>query len=185
MKLTATKRAGETKGSVKQARRAGKIPAIFYANGQPGQSIEIDGAEFKAALRTIKKNHLSTTVFALDVDGKAQKAVVKEIQYDRVSYDILHLDFEGLDDQRTVQLNVPIEFTGVADCVGIKLGGNLRQVIRSIKVKCLPKDIPHEFQLDVRELKMKQSKKISDITMPSGVAPVGKADEVVVVIAKR
>lgn len=185
MKLTATKRAGETKGAVKQARRAGRIPAVFYAAGNPGQSIEVDGAQFSAALRSIKKNHLSTTIFDLEVDGKSQKAIVKGIQYDRVTYDVIHLDFEGLDDKRPVQLNIPIEFTGVADCVGIKLGGNLRQVIRSVKVKCLPKHIPSEFTLDVRELKMKQSKRLSDIAMPEGVAPVGKADEVVVVIAKR
>lgn len=185
MKLTATKRAGETKGAVKQARRAGRIPAVFYAAGNPGQSIEVDSAQFSAALRSIKKNHLSTTIFDLEVDGKSQKAIVKGIQYDRVTYDVIHLDFEGLDDKRPVQLNIPIEFTGVADCVGIKLGGNLRQVIRSVKVKCLPKHIPSEFTLDVRELKMKQSKRLSDIAMPEGVAPFGKADEVVVIIAKR
>jgi len=185
MKLTAKKRVGESKGSVKQARREGKIPAVFYAAGEPGQAIEIDGAQFGAALRSIKKNHLSTTVFNLDIDGTKVKAIIKGIQYDRVSYDVIHLDFEGLDESKPVELNVPIEFTGIADCVGIKLGGNLRQVIRNVKVKCLPKDIPSEFQLDVREMRMKQSKKLSDIAMPKGVAPIGKADEVVVVIAKR
>ena len=185
MNLTVKKRADENKGAVKQARRAGKIPAVFYAASKPGQAIEIDGAEFGAVMRSIKKNHLSTTVFNLDIDGTKAKAIVKGIQYDRVTYDVIHLDFEGLDDKKLVQINVPIEFTGVADCVGVKLGGNLRQVIRNVKVKCLPKDIPHEFQLDVREMKMRHSKKLSDIAIPEGVVPVGKADEVVVVIAKR
>lgn len=185
MNLTAKKRAGESKGAVKQARRDGKIPAIFYAAGKPGVAVEVDRSEFEAAMRTIKKNHLSTTVFTLEIEGKQTKAIVKEVQYDRVTYDVIHLDFEGLEEARPIELNVPIEFSGVADCVGIKLGGNLRQVIRSVKVKCLPKDIPSEFVLDVREMKMKQSKKLSDLAMPSGVSPVTKADEVVVVIAKR
>jgi large subunit ribosomal protein L25 len=85
MNLSAKKRAGETKGAVKQGRRNGKIPAVFYSAGKPGQSIEIEQSEFEAALRSIKKNHLSTTVFNLDVDGTKTKAIVKGIQYDRVT----------------------------------------------------------------------------------------------------
>lgn len=185
MQLTAKKREGGLKGAVKRARRAGKIPAVYYVLGQPSQSIEIDGAEFNAAMRKIKQNHLSTTVFTIELDGASHRAIVKGIQYDRVTYDVIHLDFEGLDDERPVELNIPIEFTGVADCVGIKLGGNLRQVIRNVRVKCFPKDIPNHFELDVREMKIRDAKKLSDIALPSGVTPIRKVDEVVVVIAKR
>ena len=71
------------------------------------------------------------------------------------------------------------------DCVGIKLGGFLRQVIRSVKVRCLPKNIPQNFELDIRNLKMRQSKRLSDLVMPEGVTPLAATDEVVVVIAKR
>ena len=184
MNLTAKKRAGETKGAIKQARRVGTIPAVFYSPGKPGQSIEIDAAQFEAALRNIKQGHLSTTVFSLEVDGKKTKALVKDVQYDRTTYRVIHLDLMELGDT-PVTVSVPIECVGQADCVGIKLGGFLRQVIRKVKVKCLPKDIPTDFKLDIRDLKMKQSKRLSDIAMPKGVKPVTVADEVVAVIAKR
>ena len=185
MKLTAKKRAGETKGAVKQARRAGSIPAVFYSPGKPGQSIEVDTAQFETALRNIKQGHLSTTVFALELDGKKTKVLVKGVQYDRTSYRVIHLDFMELVDDMLVTLPVPIECVGQEECAGIKLGGFLRQVIRKVKVKCLPKDIPTDFQLDIRDLKMRQSKRLSDIAMPKGVKPVSVADEVVAVIAKR
>lgn len=185
MNLTAKKRAGETKGETKKIRRDGNIPAVFYSPGSPGVPIEIDGTEFQAALRQIKSGRLSTTIFTLDLDGKKSQAIVKGIQYDLTSYDVIHLDFEELKEDAPVTVKVPIECVGVADCVGIKLGGSLRQIIRDVKVKCLPKHIPEEFALDVRELKLRQSKRLSDITMPEGVKPIAATDEVVVVIAKR
>jgi len=49
----------------------------------------------------------------------------------------------------------------------------------------LPKHIPTEFQVDVRELGIKQSRTLSDIKIPQGVKPLAKMDEVVVVVSKR
>jgi len=185
MKLSAKKRPTERKAEVKEIRRAGNIPAVCYSPQKKGESIEVDGTEFHAALRQIKPGLLATTQFELSVDGELAKAIVKDIQYDLTSYRVIHLDFELLDDKTPVEVNVPVQCTGVVDCVGIKLGGFLRQVIRSHKVRCLPKDIPQSFEIDIRELKIKQSKRISDLILPAGVTAVSKADEVVVVIAKR
>ena len=185
MNLTANKRVGETKGANKQARRAGKIPAVFYSPGSQAESIEINEAEFDAVLRNLKSGRLATTVFTLEVDGKKIKTIVKGVQYDLTNYKVIHLDFEELKDDVPVKVKVPIECVGQDDCEGIKLGGFLRQVIRNVNVKCLPKDIPSEFMLDIRDLKMRQSKRLSDIGMPEGVKPLTTSDEVVAVIAKR
>ena len=45
--------------------------------------------------------------------------------------------------------------------------------------------MPKEFVLDVKDLGMKQTKRIKDIKMPEGVLPLAPLNEVVVVIAKR
>ncbi len=42
-----------------------------------------------------------------------------------------------------------------------------------------------EFQVDVRDLGIKQSRNLSDIAIPQGVKPLAKMDEVVVVVSKR
>lgn len=185
MKLTATKRAEMTKGACKKARRSGKIPANVYAPGEVGQAIEVDGAEYDAALRQLKPGHLATTVFELELDGKKKKVLVKEVQYDLTSYRVIHLDLIELKNDVPVKVSVPIECIGIDQCVGIKLGGSMRQVIRSVKVQCLPEKLPNSFQIDIRNLKIKQAKRLSDLTMPEGVKPVTPMNEVVVVIAKR
>jgi large subunit ribosomal protein L25 len=69
--------------------------------------------------------------------------------------------------------------------VGIKLGGVLRQVIRHVRVRCLPKDLPSFFELDIRELGVKQSKRLREIQIPSTVSPLVDMNEVVAVIVKR
>ena len=79
MNLTAKKRAEETKGKTKQIRRDGNIPAVFYSPGNPAQSIEVDGAQFGAALRKIKTGCLGTTVFTLEIDGKKAQGIVIQL----------------------------------------------------------------------------------------------------------
>lgn len=185
MKLTATKRAGETKGETKKMRREGNIPAVYYPPGQPGLLIEVNGEAFDAALRQIKPGRLSTTVFEMEIDGKKTKALIKDIQYDLTTYKVIHLDFLELHKDVPVKVNVPIEFVGVADCEGVKLGGAIRQIIRKVQVKCDANNIPEKFDIDVRSMKIKQARRLSDIAMPQGVVPVSKKDEVVVIIAKR
>ncbi len=186
MELKVAKRATERKSQAKQGRVEGLIPAVVYSKGESGDSIFVDGQVFRGALNKLVKGRLSTLVFTLVAeDGSERKAVVKDIQYHVTTYAIVHLDFQEVHDDVEVNLNIPIECKGVADCVGIKHGGVLRQVIRHIRVRCLPRDIPEFFELDVAALEMKQTKRLSDLAIPSGVRPLANLNEVAVVIAKR
>lgn len=186
MKLTVSERTHNKKSEAKAIRREGNIPAVVYSGGKPGEAITVDGAEYRKHLSQVKRGHLPTTVFHLvDSKGKERKAIIKDIQYHVTTYNIVHLDFEELHDDAKVTLKVPIEFTGAAECVGVKLGGVLRQVIRHLRVTCLPKDIPSCFELDVQALSMKGTKRLRDILIPESVRPVANMDEVVVVVAKR
>ncbi len=185
MKLTAKMREKAKKKDAKRIRRIGDVPAVLYALGKPSEMLTVDGKEFKALLRNVKTAHLSTTKITLDVEGKKRTVLVKEIQYHPTTYNVLHLDFEELSDNVSVKVNVPINCIGVMDCAGIKLGGVLRQVIRQVRVRCLPKFIPEAFNVDVKDLGITQSLRLSDLKIPEGVSPLAKLEEVVVVIAKR
>lgn len=185
MELTVKKRDASKKGDTKRIRRTGNIPAVIYGLHREPEAIEVDGVQFAAHLRQVKKGQLATAAFTLIGEEVSGKVLVKEIQYHPTTYEIIHLDFEELKSGVPVNVNVPIEFTGVADCAGIKLGGVLRQVIRTLRVRCLPERLPSHFSLDVRHLAMRQSMRLRDIQVPQGVHPLGKMDEVVVVIAKR
>jgi len=185
MKLTVMNRTRTKKSDTKQIRREGDIPAILYSSQHSGEMIVIKGVEFATVLRGMKMGRLSTTIFTLMFGNKERRAVIKDIQYHPTTYVVSHIDFEELVDGQHINLKVPVACTGVADCPGIKLGGMLRLIARTIKVECLPKDIPAEFEVHVGDLSIAQSKRLSDITLPKGVRALVPADEVVVVIARK
>ena len=185
MKLTVKSRDGEKKSDLKQIRREGNIPAIIYSSSSQPQKLELVGVEFSAALRAMKPGQLSTTVFVLNDGKKERRAIIKDIQYQLTTYRVFHIDFEELIDDVPVSVKVPVNCIGVAECVGIKMGGFLRPVNRNVRVECLPKFIPAEFLVDVRDLGIRQSKRLKDIPMPQGVRPLASLEEVIVVIAKR
>ncbi len=185
MKLSFFKRTVGKKGETNRIRREGNIPANLYAQNVTPEAVYLKGEEVKTLLRNMKPGILSTTVFELQGENKKHKAIIKDIQYHVATYDIEHIDFVFLNDKAPVTVNVPIQILGSAECAGVKLGGFIRQVIRTMKVSCLPKDIPQEFTLDVKDLNIAQAKRLSDIALPDGVKAIGKMDEVAVVVAKK
>ncbi len=185
MKLPVTRRTAGKKTETKKIRREGNIPAILYSHGKEGESLTVDGRAFKKALNSLPKGGLATQIFTLEIDGKEVRVLVKDVQYKCTNYELHHLDFEEIDEKIPVKVKVALRCIGEAECAGVKLGGFLRQVFRSIRVKCLPKDIPSFFELDVTEMGLGQSKKLSDIAIPAAVRPLIGLNEVAVVIAKR
>ncbi len=186
MKLSLFKRASGKKSEIKKIRREGNVPGVLYGVGHEVQSIYLQGEELQAIFRTLKAGLLPTTVFMLHEGNKTIRAIVKDIHYHPTTYAPQHVDFLALDANTPVSVNVPIMILGAAECPGIKLGGFLRQVIRHLEVRCLPKDIPQQFSLDIQDLQLAQSKRLSDIQVPASVRPTAKnMNEVAVVIAKR
>jgi large subunit ribosomal protein L25 len=186
MKLKMIKRTAEKKTETKKLRREGYIPAVIYGKKADGENIAISSVELGAILRKIVPGRLSTAIFTLSEEkGKGRRAIIKDIQYNVTNYDVIHVDFEELSDETPVNLNVPIECIGAAEAPGVKLGGVLRQVIRQVRIRALPRDIPEYFELDVRDLNPQQSKKLSDISMPETIRPMEDMNKVVATVVKR
>lgn len=185
MKIKVTKRSAEKKSELTKTRIAGDIPAVLYGPKRENENLIVDGKDFSKLIRGLKKGHLPTTVLTLEHDKKEIKTIVKGIQYDTTTYRVIHLDLLELSEDATVDVNVPIDCIGEADCTGIKLGGFLRQVKRHLKVRCLPKDIPTAFEVDISPLGINNSLKVKDIKMSEAIDCRFPENEVVVVIAKR
>jgi len=187
MNLQVGSRPGKNKTESKRLRREGNIPAVVYQRGKDSEKIFVKNSDFSSLLRGVQPGRLSTIIFKIsDQNGQSYDAVLKEIQYHVTTYDVLHLDFEKLDEKTPVRVKVPIECTGTVDCVGVKLGGVVRNVIRQLPVECLPKDIPEVLQLNVKDLNLGESLRLRDLDIPQTLRPLTEnMNEVVVVIVKR
>jgi large subunit ribosomal protein L25 len=186
MKLNYIMREARKKSESNKLRREGSIPAVLYSQGQDSKHIAVSKSEFSALLRTVQTGRLSTTAIELqNAESGAMTAILKDIQYHPTTYDVLHLDFELMRDDAEINVKVPIELVGAADCVGVKLGGVLRPVKRGLRVRCLPKDIPAAFFMDVRSMALRQSRRLKELEIPKGVKPLDDLNDVAVIIAKR
>lgn len=186
MKLVVKPRFSQKKSDVKQIRRAGDIPAVMYSLKKNSASLIVSGQEFDTAMRQVQSGYLPTTIFTLNDGVKECQAIVKEIQYHVTTYQVLHIDFEELTDDVAVTVKVPVNCIGTMDCIGVKLGGVVRQVARHVKVKCHPKHIPTKFDIDVKNANIGDSLRVKDLQgVKNDVTVLAKGNDAVVVIAKR
>lgn len=167
VKLAAEVRKDFSGSRINELRNEGLVPAIIYGPDiKENIPIIIDKKEFKAVIST---EHGENALIKLSVKGKkAVTTIVKEIQVHPVSMNILHVDFSQIKLTEKVEVEVPLEVVGEA--IGVKdEGGILEHIIRKVKVRCLPTDIPGHFELDVSELGVGSGLKIADISVPGGV----------------
>jgi large subunit ribosomal protein L25 len=177
-------RSAKNEGETKRLRRDGKVPVVIYSLGKVGQSCFIKKDDIDAVLRNLETGYLPTTVFMLKDGTKKHKAIVKDIQYKVTNYEVNHIDFLQLVDDHKVDIKVPVECTGMQECVGVKAGGFLRQVMRHLPVRCLPKDIPSHFTIDIRDLEIHQAKRVKDLSLPPRVSPLVQPNDVVATVIK-
>lgn len=185
MELAVVKRTAGKKSETNKMRREGNIPAVLYSKGEKGEEIAIQGVAFQKVLNKIVKGTLSSKIFNLTSGKQERKAIIKDIQYNITTYDVIHIDFEELHEDLLVTLNIPVRLINAVECVGVKLGGVLRQVLRHVRVECLPKDIPEEFQIDVRDLALGQSIKLNTLAIPTRVRLITDPNQALVTIARK
>jgi len=179
IKLTASRRELAGKGPSRRLRREGQIPAITYGMKRAPLAIAVSPKELKAALSGV---HGRNTVIELTVGGGDKfTALVKEYAHHPVTREIVHADFTQIDLAQPVDVQVPFKLFG--KCVGVVAGGVLGQMYRALPVRCLPEKIPAVIELDVTDLELGASKKVSDLKLPEGVAIRLSQDQTIAVVA--
>ena len=162
------------------------IPAVIYGKGMDNENIYLKEYDLKKILQSIVPGELATTIFSLKEGKKAKKVIVKDIQYAVTTYDVTHIDFLSFDENIAISVNVPINVINGQESKGVKLGGNIQQIIKSVKVKCLAKDLPKTFIVDAIEMDVGSVYRLSDIKLPSGVKILAKnLNEVVISLKKQ
>ncbi len=178
--LKVERRMGTGKGVARQLRQRDQIPAILYGDGEP----ILLTADPKGLLRVLGTEAGENVILNLTiVDGGefSRKAMVKELQVDPVTGRPLHADFLVISMERPIEVDVPVEAVGVATGVKDK-GGILDQILRELKVRCLPGAIPDKITLDVSALDIGDVIHVSDLPIPQGVELLTDLDQTVVTV---
>ena len=110
-----------------------KIPCVIYGKGSKSESLSI---ELKTISTLVKTNTFYSKVLSIELNGKKEKVLPKEVQYHPVSSNIIHVDFMRVQDSTKVTVEVPVNFLNKEKCIGIKQGGVLNTVRRSVELIC-------------------------------------------------
>ena len=167
--LNAETRGDLGKGASRRLRHAGKFPAVIYGGNADPKSLTMDHAEI---LKAIDDEAFYTSIIDVKIDGQGTRAIVKDIQRHPYKPKITHMDFQRVSDDTIIHLAIPVHLLGGENAPGVKLGGQLTQLMSSIEVACAAKNIPEYVELDVSEMKVGDTLHISDLQLPEGVSSV-------------
>ncbi len=146
------------KGVARSLRRAGKVPAVLYGRKRGAVSLQIDDRTFQTLLRNYGSNVLITLVLGNDDE---QTVVIKDLQRHPVKRNVLHADFQRISLDEKITTQVSIETVGTP--VGVRDGGVLTVTRRQVSVNCLPLDTPEFLRINVEDLSIGDSFRVSDI----------------------
>jgi len=167
LKAEARERVG--KGSARELRRNGKIPAVIYGDKQPPLAITVP---YKEIFYKIHGGGFMTTVTTIDVDGQKIKVLPKDYQLDPVRDFPMHVDFLRVSKHTEVKVNVPVRFINEEMAPGIKRGGVLNIVRHEVELQCAADAIPDFIEVDLTGLEINDAVHISAVKLPKGTTPV-------------
>lgn len=166
LKAEARERVG--KGSARELRRNGMIPAVIYGDKKPPVTIALP---YKDVTMKIHGGGFMTTIATIDVDGEKFRVLPKDYQLDPVRDFTMHVDFLRISKNTKVTVDVPVHFINEEEAPGIKRGGVLNIVRHTVEVHCPADDIPDAFVADLTGLDIGDGIHISAITLPERVEP--------------
>ena len=153
----------------------GMVPAIVYGDKKETLNIKLKLNELTKA----SENELFyTQVLLIKTEGSEEKVVLKELQRDPAKGKFLHADFQRVSRKTKLKVVIPVNFTNEEECVGVKVdGGVVAKTIREIEIMCLAGNIPESIDIDIENLNLGDSIRLTEISLPEGSEIPGLTEE--------
>ena len=180
LSIPASSRTAVGKGPNRRLRAAGMIPAVVYGGAAGSRPLAVSPRHVKDIVRSPRGVN---TIFSLEIDGEesVEQVMIHDYQLHPVDHAVLHADLVRVDPERASDWHVPIHLEG--ESVGVKRGGHLDFISRSLTVNCRPHDIPEFLPLAVGELDYGDTVRAADIELPDGLTLATEPDAVLVHIS--
>jgi large subunit ribosomal protein L25 len=180
--LTVAVREQVGKGAARSMRRAGKIPAVLYGQGEC-LLLTVNPEEL---VKILKSHAGSTALISLTVNGAKSKqnrtALLRDYQVDPVTGAVLHADLFEISMSKPIRVKVPIKVIGGIPA-GVKEGGVLHHNMRDMHVECLPAALPDHIEVDASALTIGSGIHVREIGAREGVRFLDDVDQMVVSVA--
>lgn len=166
--LTAQHREETGKSFGRRLRAQGLLPAVVYGDNKNPEHVTVSRHDLQQLM------HHGTgegTIISLKIEGrkaaKEQKVLIRDIQKDPVTMYPIHADFYRVSLTKKLKLEIPVRAVGIPE--GVKAGGILEYLTRTVEIKCLPTAIPRNIEVDVSGLAINHSIHVSDLKVAEGI----------------
>lgn len=149
------KRLNHSKAESKKLREAGNVLCVLYG-GKDIVHFYSPAIFFRPLVYTPDVAYVK-----LNVEGSEYNCILADTQFHPVSENILHADFMEIQDDKPIKMNIPVRFHGSAP--GMLQGGKLMAKLRYLSLKALPADMPEFIDIDISNLDLGKSVKVSEI----------------------
>jgi large subunit ribosomal protein L25 len=177
--FTAFPRNTEGRGASRRLRRSGRAPGIVYGGTTAPQPVELD---HNALFHALRNEAFHASILTMKLDGAASRVLLRDVQMHPFRNEILHVDFQRVDENRKIEMRVPLHFVNAEISPAVKLSGALiSHITTELRIACLPKDLPEFIEVDLSEVTTARALHVSALKLPDGVTVVtrGKLDPVV------
>ena len=166
----------------KKIKRQGLIPAVIYSK-EKNINITLNSRDFE---QQFFKGVALTSVIDLEIGNKKTRVIAHKIDLDPVSDRPVHIDFMLCENNKPIRAKPKINFSNQDKSPGLKKGGFLHIVARSLEVFCDgEKSIPQFIEADVGALHVGSKFRAENLKLPRGVTLLKKGNFLIASIIGR
>ncbi|MFA6896792.1 MAG: 50S ribosomal protein L25 [Patescibacteria group bacterium] len=160
----------------------GFIPGVVYGHGFESVSVKVGRKEF---LNTLDEAGESTLIDLKIGDKEIGNVVIKDYQVDPINGSITHFDLHKIKMSEKLIVNVDITFIGESPAVKNE-GGVLVKGMDVLEIKCLPKDLIQEVEIDLGKLeKLDDMIRVKDLALPGTIEVLDEEENVIVSVVPQ
>lgn len=168
MQITVECQKRPEKSKPRALRRQGLIPAALYGHkGVESVSLTLKEKDAQVLLKNASVNNTLVDLNIPDLPWNG-KALIREVQAHPWKKTLYHLSFFSVSAHKRIEVVVPLKLVG--DAIGVKRGGIMEQMLTELKVECVPDRIPESIDINVSNMDLGTTLRVSDLVLPEGTA---------------
>lgn len=164
--LNVTSRAQTGRSASRRLRKANRVPAILYGKHTKPELLSVDGPEFIRLRKAVAGR--SVLVELAREKGEKALSFFQEVQKDPITDKFLHIDLQEVKSDEKFEIRVVVRVVG--ESFGVKNQSGVLEInTQTLRIRTLPKDLPEAIVVDVTELKVGETIKVSSLKPIAGV----------------